>query len=101
MWRYFFRFGYARNIIEDPETTSRHYFNFVHAEGHLTPNFLETTPLIFTYDNVPPEAIDEIEGKYKEGITFIHSTLTAIAAASATRTFDLYKYENWETALVS
>lgn len=88
----FYYFGYIAGYQGIPNITSRSIFNFVQAEV-----LFEKVP------NLPNEIVEEISGKYKEGITFLHEFTNSKIVSGETIYFNDWdfeqQYENWEANL--
>ena len=84
LWDLFHYCGYARNIQEKPNFTSRYWFNYV--QCNLDDQDVDSTPLLNNY-------IDDIKSRWSAGVTVYHCH---------DGEYDWnQQYENWETGIVA
>lgn len=84
LWDLFHYCGYARNIQEKPNFTSRYWFNYV--QCNLDDADVDSNPILNNY-------VDDIKSRWSAGVTIYHCHDGEYDWAQ--------QYENWETAFIN
>ena len=84
LWDLFHYCGYARNIQEKPNFTSRYWFNYV--QCNLDDADVDSNSILNNY-------VDDIKSRWSAGVTIYHCHDGEYDWAQ--------QYENWETAFIS
>lgn len=84
LYTIFFKIGYAHTAIEQPDVTSRYWWNFIQCDPGID----------YTNTNIYEQAwIDDLAEHYKAGVTVFHNHSNNYCLAQ--------NYENYETWLLS